>query len=216
MKKSARPQQRAGAEELTGRQAILRAATRMFLKRGYRGTSMELVAQEAGFGRQTVYNQFESKKALFDATVTLLWAKLPVATIVEEEGQPPEQVLLDVGNAIAEHWASDEAVAFARMIIAESIHFPDLADSFFTAGRDPARSAVSRYLSALGNTAGWDVPDPDLAAAQFVGLLNEPLLWTRVIRGGKAPAKERRRIMVAEAVRTFACRYRVASKTRRH
>ncbi|WP_442949235.1 TetR family transcriptional regulator [Nostoc sp.] len=42
------------SKEPTKRQAILRAAARTFLARGYEGTSMELVAAESGAGRQTV------------------------------------------------------------------------------------------------------------------------------------------------------------------
>jgi hypothetical protein len=35
--------------------------------------------------------------------------------------RPLEHVLIEIGNAIADFWAPQEAVAFARMIIAESI-----------------------------------------------------------------------------------------------
>ncbi len=211
MPRLARPKLNSDAEESTKRLAILRAAARMFLERGYRGTSMELVAVESGSGRQTVYNQFESKKALFDATVALLWEDMRVEKIVRRVGlnRPFEPVLVEMGNAIADFWAPSEAVAFARMIIAESIHFPELAQSFFASGRDPARRAVVEYLSALRDTNALNVLDPDLAAAQFVGLINEPLLWPRVVRGGKSPSKERRTQIVAEAVQTFLCRYRV-------
>jgi AcrR family transcriptional regulator len=216
MLKSAQPKPTTSAE-LKGRKVILTAATRLFLERGYRGTTMELVAAAAGFGRQTVYNQFESKKALFDATVAVLWEKLPAATITNQQGslQQAEQILFEVGHAIAETWASEEAVAFVRMIVAESMQFPELAESFFRVGRDPARHAVMQYLNALNGTAQWDVPDPELAAAQFVGLLNESLLWSRIIRDPKTLPKERRTRIVTEAVRTFTCRYKVAG-TRVH
>jgi hypothetical protein len=39
--------------------------------------------------------------------------------------RPLEHVLIEIGNAIADFWAPQEAVAFARMIIAESIRFPN-------------------------------------------------------------------------------------------
>ncbi len=211
MPKSAGRKPTLAAEELTKRQAILKAAARMFLERGYRGTSMELVATESGAGRQTVYNQFASKKALFDATVALLWEDMAVEKIISRVGTgcPCEEVLTEIGNAIADFWVPEEAVAFARMIIAESIQFPELARGFLVSGRDPARRAVVDYLSALRDTQALRVPDPDLAAAQFIGLLNEPLLWPRVIRGGKSLSKERRGYIVAEAVHTFVSRYRV-------
>lgn len=214
MPKSARPRPISEAEESTKRQAILRAAARTFLARGYGGTSMELVAMESGAGRRTVYNQFESKKALFDATVALLWDDMPVDRIFSqtETARLPEQVLLEIGNAIANFWVPEEAVAFLRMIISESIRFPELAQSFFTSGRGPGRRAVIEYLSVLRDTKALDVPDPDLAATQFIGLINKPLLWSRVIAGGKSPSNERRKHVVDEAVDTFLSRYRAVRK----
>ena len=177
---------------------------------------MELVAAESGAGRQTVYNQFESKKALFDATVALLWDDMPIDRIVNRQigtTRPPEHALVEIGLAIADFWAPEAAVAFVRMIISESIHFPELAQSFFTSGRDPARRAVMQYLGILRDTKALDVSDTDLAAAQFIGLINEPLLWSRVIGGGKCPSRERRKHFVDEAVRTFLSRYRAVMKT---
>jgi AcrR family transcriptional regulator len=178
---------------------------------------MELVASESGCGRQTVYNQFESKKALFDAAVALLWSNLSVEKIVTRAGEahPSEDVLLDIGNAIADLWVSEESIAFGRMIIAESAHFPELAETFYKVGRHPARRAIVKYLLSLSKTGAFDFPDVELAAAQFVGLINEPLLWPRVLRETKAFAKSRRAYAVSEAVETFLCRYRVGKESRR-
>ena len=214
MSKSAQQKKVVEAEDSTMPQKILRAAADIFLTQGYRGTSMEMVAREAGAGRQTVYNQFASKKALFDATVALLWEKMSIDRIVSRTGpeRDPEEALLEIGNAIAEFWVPEEAVAFLRMVIAESIHFPELAESFFTFGRGSARRAVVDYLSMLCATRTIDLSDPELAAAQFIGLVNEPLLSSRVIGAGKPPSKDRRKQIVQEAVHTFLARYRTGKK----
>ncbi|MDE1177001.1 MAG: TetR/AcrR family transcriptional regulator [Edaphobacter sp.] len=197
-------------EASTKRQQILKAAARTFLAQGYRGTSMEIVAKESGAGRQTVYNQFASKKALFDATLTLLWEKMPIDHIVSRTApeRTPEEALLEIGNAIAEFWVPEETVAFLRMVIAESIHFPELAESFFTFGRGSARRSVIEYFGVLRDTKALELSDPELAAAQFIGLINEPLLSSRIIGAGKSPSKDRRKQVVHEAIQTFLARYR--------
>ncbi len=64
-------------------------------------------------------------------------------------GHPPELALLKIGLAIADFWAKKEAVYFLRIDHLRSIHFPELAVSFFTFGRDPARLAVVDFLTAL-------------------------------------------------------------------
>src|SRR3546814_10288570 len=59
--------------DIPKREGILDAATRVFLARGFEDTSMDLVAREASVARRTVYNQFESKEALFIASVERVW-----------------------------------------------------------------------------------------------------------------------------------------------
>ena len=156
-------------EESAKRKAILGAAAKTFLAKGYVGTSMELVAAECGAGRRTVYNQFESKKALFDATVEFLWDAMEINKTIRQigSGSSTEQALSDIGNAIADFWEPEETVAFAKMVISESINFPELGRSYFASGRDPARLAITEYFQLLHATKALAISDPDLAAAQF-------------------------------------------------
>ena len=45
---------------------ILKAAIRVFSKHGFDGAKMEYIAKEAGIGKGTVYEYFESKERLFE------------------------------------------------------------------------------------------------------------------------------------------------------
>src|ERR1700722_13637737 len=47
------------------RRAIMEAATALFLRDGYRNTSMDQVAADAAVSKQTVYKQFADKEQLF-------------------------------------------------------------------------------------------------------------------------------------------------------
>jgi AcrR family transcriptional regulator len=49
------------------REAVLQAAQRVFVERGYAGASLEAIADEAGFSKGVVYSQFGSKPDLFFA-----------------------------------------------------------------------------------------------------------------------------------------------------
>ena len=51
------------------RQLILRAALAVFAARGFHGARMEEIAQEAGVGKGTVYEYFQSKEHLFRDTL---------------------------------------------------------------------------------------------------------------------------------------------------
>ena len=58
---------RAGA--FIKQEQILQGATRVFLKHGYAGTSMDRVAAEAGVSKQTIYSYFQDKEGLFTALI---------------------------------------------------------------------------------------------------------------------------------------------------
>src|SRR5215470_5035871 len=49
------------------RAAVLDAARRVFLARGYGGATLDAIAEEAGFSKGVVYSQFSSKADLFMA-----------------------------------------------------------------------------------------------------------------------------------------------------
>src|SRR5580700_7980344 len=47
------------------REAIVEAASRLFLQRGFGSVSMDELAEAAGLARRTLYNQFTSKEEIF-------------------------------------------------------------------------------------------------------------------------------------------------------
>ena len=49
---------------------ILRAASRVFYLQGFEGTKIEDIAKEAGIGKGTVYEYYQSKQELFDEAVS--------------------------------------------------------------------------------------------------------------------------------------------------
>src|SRR5690606_8903930 len=50
--------------------AIIEAAARTFLAAGYREASMDAIAREAGVSKQTTYNHYGNKEALFSDVIT--------------------------------------------------------------------------------------------------------------------------------------------------
>lgn len=187
------------------RQQILDAATRVFLLRGYGETSMERVALESGAARRTLYNQFKSKEALFEAMVARVWSSFPVLDITRDEASltDPRLGLTRLGMAVADFWVPPEAVAFLRMVIAEGPRFPALTKTFLDIGKGPAMGAVADYLAALAKRKILTIKDTKLASRQFLGLIDEPLLWVRVVGIDETYTLKERRAIVDSAVSMF-------------
>ncbi|OBR53121.1 TetR/AcrR family transcriptional regulator [Paraburkholderia tropica] len=209
--KSTAPVAVADAPASTKREQILDAATRVFLQHGYEGTSMDRVASESGAARRTLYNQFESKEALFEAMTARIWATFPVFDITRDEQslRDPKVGLTRLAQAVSDFWIPPEAVAFLRMVISEGPRFPSLTKTFFEKGKAPAMGAVADYIEALAARKLIKVKNPKLAARQFLGLIDEPLLWVRVVGLDESYTKAERNEVVQNAVDIFLGFYQV-------
>jgi len=198
----------------TKRDVILSAATRVFLRNGYSGSSMDLVATEAKVARRTLYNQFpEGKEALFRSVIERVWSAFPINDIVAkaETVSDPEIGLRHIATAVAEFWQPQPAIDFFRMIIAEGPRFPDLVQSFFDNGKTPAMNAIRSYLEKLHELKKLNILDSERATRQFLGLIDEPLLWIRIIGRHEVFSTAQRKKVVDEAVDIFLGYYAVPS-----
>ncbi|KGC20238.1 TetR/AcrR family transcriptional regulator [Burkholderia gladioli] len=195
----------AAATAPTKRDQILDAATRVFLQHGYEGTSMDRVAAESNAARRTLYNQFDGKEALFEAMTARIWASFPVFDITrdEESLRDPKVGLTRLGHAVSNFWIPPEAVAFLRMVISEGPRFPALTKTFFEKGKAPAMDAVATYLEALSKRKLVKIKNSKLAARQFLGLIDEPLLWVRVVGIDETYSQQERDVIVENAVDMF-------------
>jgi AcrR family transcriptional regulator len=77
VKRKYRSPRRSAAAAAT-RERIRRAATKLFVERGYVATTMREVAKQAGIGERTLYDAYPTKSALFGHT-------LGVATVGDEQ-----------------------------------------------------------------------------------------------------------------------------------
>ncbi len=58
------------------RDRVLDAAQHLFLRSGFRGTTMEAIAAEAGIAKPTLYAEFPDKVAVFSAVLTRFFSEL--------------------------------------------------------------------------------------------------------------------------------------------
>jgi TetR/AcrR family transcriptional regulator of autoinduction and epiphytic fitness len=188
------------------RDAIVEAAVRLFLERGFGSVSMEELAEAAGVARRTLYNQFASKEQIFREMLLRVAGQLEGAFPpgVETQGDVDE-VMRMIGRMILELHARPEYLGFLRMVVADSRQFPWIAQEF-AAVMDPQTDRLARYLSHLTAMRVLDCPNPLLAAHQFMAMLNEFSLWPWML-GRKNLAIQPEQV-VDEAVRMFLGHYR--------
>ena len=190
------------------REAIVEAAERLFLERGFGAVSMDELAEAAGVARRTLYNQFASKEEIFRETLLSVSGQLEdvLPPGIETQGDV-EDVLRLIARAILQLHRRPGYLGFFRMVVAESRQFPWIAEAF-AAVMEPLMERFARYLAHLTAMGVLDCRNPVLAAHQFTGILNEFFLWPWMMgrEGLPVPAEE----VIEETIRMFLRHYRLA------
>src|SRR5258708_810337 len=157
------------------RAAILQAATTVFLRNGYLGSSMDEIAGLAEVSKQTVYKHFVDKERLFVEIVTS--AVNEVSDRVYEEvldlpdSGDPESDLRDLARRQLARVMQPQLLELRRLVIAEASRFPELGRTFYERGPGRTIAALARAFERLAAHRGLRLHDPALAAAQFNWLI---------------------------------------------
>jgi len=172
------------------RQQIIQAASEAFLQKGYQNASMETIAGEADVAKQTLYNYFGNKDALFEEVVNLLCNcenEQMLATDISSDRV--EAVLQAYAQGLLSDLLSIEDTSLFRMMVAEALHFPNLGKMFFQAGMEKDRQLLVEFLSRQQAAGNLLIDDPEQAALFIQGALNA-YFRPKYIMTGERPDRE--------------------------
>jgi len=148
---------------------IIRAALRVFLEQGFEGASMDRVAGLAGVSKATVYAHFDSKESLFAAIMERETRRRAQAIVPPMSiDLPIREALKRAGESFLRFVACEESVRTLRVVAAESARFPELGQLFFDSGPAVTWRALTEFFERAADAGQLDVPDPGLAAEQFM------------------------------------------------
>ncbi|NQV83461.1 MAG: TetR/AcrR family transcriptional regulator [Rhodospirillales bacterium] len=186
------------------RELIVAAARKLFLETGFGSTSMDAIAAEAGVSKRTVYSHFENKETLFAAIMgdmcRIISGTNPDEPIPDEK---PELVLKTVGMHILRSVMEPEALDVFRVVLAENATFPELGKAFWNAGPEVMKDYLAEYLSELDRRGILSVPDADLAAFQFMGMIKWPYHIRLLFGAADIPSEEELEMALDQAVSIF-------------
>jgi AcrR family transcriptional regulator len=188
------------------------AARRLFLDEGYDAVSIDDIARVAGVARQTVFNRFKSKDAVFRAMVADHWERWGSAAAVRavSHDDPVENHLRAVAQGIEAFQQDPDQIKFQRLIVGESRRLDWIGPAAYRSGKGPRMQALADHFAKLDAEGRLSCPDPVIAAWQFVGLVQEFLVWPRVMDiGDAADGLPSASVVIEEAVATFMARYGV-------
>ena len=194
------------------RTAILEAATTVFLRNGYLGTSMDEIAPLAAVSKQTVYKHFADKQRLFFEIVssTLNDASSSVYNEVLElqDSGDLEADLQDLARRQLALVMQPQIIQLRRLVIGEAGRFPELGRSFYERGPGRTIAALATTFEQLAGRGILQLDDPILAAAHFNWLIMSiPLNQAMLLGHDEPPAATELDRWADAGVRVFLAAY---------
>jgi TetR/AcrR family transcriptional regulator, mexJK operon transcriptional repressor len=159
-------------EEVAARaERLLDVATEVFLEQGFKGASMSEIARRAGASKQTLYARYPSKAALFAALVERKAGRLFEAIGPLGEGRDLRETLVHCGSSLLDLILSEDARGVHRLVVAECMEFPELAQIFWERGPGRTRAMLTNYLRTQQKLGNIQCGDPEQAVEVLLGLL---------------------------------------------
>ena len=184
------------------REAILVAATSLFLREGYGRLTMDRVLSIVGGSKRTLYRHFANRDELFAAIVTNVSDRVLAALEPEPDGGEIRETMTSMGVRYLDVLLSPEGLALYRAMVAQAPSFPDLAKTFFANGPGRASGHLAEFIESQRALGRLQVDNSQLAASQFLGAVRGDVHLAAVLSARK-PTKADCRRSVEQAVATF-------------
>jgi TetR/AcrR family transcriptional repressor of mexJK operon len=127
------------------------------------------IAKRAGVAKQTLYNHFDNKENLFAEVIRDCTAGASAILLAEQI--PLHEKIVTFSLTIRQMAITPSGVAAYRAMVAQAIHFPELAKSFYRQGIGELHQQLQTVLAQAHERGELDCPHPDLAADMLFSML---------------------------------------------
>lgn len=174
---------------------LLAAAFEVFCESGY-SASIDAIAKRANVARQTLYNNFPSKEALFSAAMAAGVHEL-FSGLENGDGDWHAR-LVRFSLQFRGRVFSPQLVKFRRLMLVEAARFPELARSFYNSSILLCRRQFAQLIARAMQEGCLRQEDPQEAAHIFLNLvLGSDDIMVLYEAGQPDPADEERKVLRA-------------------
>ncbi len=155
------------------REAFLSAAREVFQEKGFAEATLDDVIARSGGSRQTLYALFGGKQGLFEALITNA-AEAIFRGLTPEKLAPhtPELALTAFGIRYLQTVTSPEAISLNRLVVAEALRIPDLAQRYWQLGPGRSRDFLIEFFDRQIARGQLDMEDSRKGADHFLEMLS--------------------------------------------
>lgn len=187
---------------------VVDGAARVFMREGFEGASVDMIAREAGVSKATLYSYFSDKKLLFLEVAQREITRQPdLALNVMNLSEPPRIVLRQFGMSFARLVLSKFGMSVLRVVIAETERFPEVGRAFFENGPKLMEARMIGYFEAAEARGELSIADKPFAAHQFIELCKANRHLHCILGVAEEPSDADIAYIVDGAVDMFLARY---------
>ncbi len=152
------------------RAIIVACARELFLEKGYGCTTTEDIAVRCHISKQTLYRLFPDKSAIFAAVIDG-HSRTMFDLSSDYDNLPLEEALERMFKVNISEEAENERVALLRLIVAESMRFPELGAIVKRNGYERLLQDLTDWLAYQRTRGLIETDDIDCAARMLMNLV---------------------------------------------
>ncbi len=153
------------------------------MEQGYDAASMNDICRAAGVSKGTLYVYFAGKEELFISLIAEERERLFLDADQFLQGDRPLEEKLQVyARRLATAMCSDAVIRAQRIVAATAERMPELGARFFDRAAGRVKEGLSRLFEREMAAGRLAIPDPELAAYQFMELASAGL-WRQRLFG---------------------------------
>ena len=167
------------------REQILEAATQLFARQGFQGTTTKQISDHTGVNEALIFRHFASKDELYWAVIERkIKAAVPGERMRERlsAGGSDLEVLSGVATQILERRAKDQTLS--RLLLYSALENHRLSHRFFRTYVAECYEVLAEYIRGRIMDGAFRPIDPLLAARGFLGMVVYHS-WIQELFGGK-------------------------------
>jgi TetR/AcrR family transcriptional repressor of mexJK operon len=187
---------------------VLAGARAVFMRDGFEGANVDVIARESAVSKATLYSYFSDKRLLFMevAKAECLRQANEALELIDQTAAPAD-VLRAAAERIIAFMISDFGLRMFRICVAETDRFPTLGQDFYESGPLLVRERLMAYFEFAATRGDLAIADMELAADQFAELCSAGI-HARLVFGVGGPCSEAEVARtVTGAVEMFLARY---------
>lgn len=155
-------------QNISNRDRLLAAATEVFLEHGY-GASVDMLVQRAGVARQTFYNHFENKEALFAEAMRNCVSEMMVP--FDQHAGDLRASLMKFAQAYRLRVLSPQSIAKFRIVASQAQRFPEMTREDYAHGLGRMLQRLSGFLGEAMAEQRLRPADSAFAAEMLLSML---------------------------------------------